>query len=104
MQVLVAPFGAHLENPRYTAALARTLTEKLSTGARPLWDTSVEFARAQSLVLNTARRLGLQITGLGTDYANFLASSKELIDAAKAAWREDRFPKVPGETERVPLP
>ncbi|HSD55465.1 MAG TPA: pirin family protein [Burkholderiales bacterium] len=35
---------------------------------------------------------------------NFVASSRERIERAKADWREDRFPPVPGETERIPLP
>ena len=36
---------------------------------------------------------------------NFVGSSRERIEKAKADWREGRFPKVPGdETELVPLP
>ena len=35
---------------------------------------------------------------------NFVASSRELIDAASARWREQKFPPVPGETEFIPLP
>ena len=35
---------------------------------------------------------------------NFVASSRALIDAASARWREQRFPPVPGETEFIPLP
>ncbi|MDR6644078.1 MULTISPECIES: pirin family protein [unclassified Luteibacter] len=36
---------------------------------------------------------------------NFVASSKELIEAAKVEWAEGRFPLVPGdESERIPLP
>jgi redox-sensitive bicupin YhaK (pirin superfamily) len=35
---------------------------------------------------------------------NFVASSRELIEEAKARWREGRFPSVPGETEFIPLP
>ena len=35
---------------------------------------------------------------------NFVASSRELIDAASARWREQGFPPVPGETEFIPLP
>jgi redox-sensitive bicupin YhaK (pirin superfamily) len=36
---------------------------------------------------------------------NFVASSKELIEAAKLDWAEGRFPVVPGdEHERIPLP
>jgi len=36
---------------------------------------------------------------------NFVAPTKERIEEAKAAWREGRFPRVPGdEVESVPLP
>jgi redox-sensitive bicupin YhaK (pirin superfamily) len=35
---------------------------------------------------------------------NFVSSRHELIDAAKLAWRAQAFPKVPGETEWIPLP
>ena len=36
---------------------------------------------------------------------NFVAPTKERIEEAKAAWREGRFPRVPGdEVEFVPLP
>ncbi|WP_374357137.1 pirin family protein [Chitinimonas sp.] len=35
---------------------------------------------------------------------NFVASSKERIEAAKQRWAEGRFPPVPGETEFIPLP
>lgn len=37
-------------------------------------------------------------------YWNFVSSDKELIEQAKTDWKEQRFPKVPGETEFVPLP
>jgi redox-sensitive bicupin YhaK (pirin superfamily) len=35
---------------------------------------------------------------------NFVASSKEAIEAASQRWDDDQFPRVPGETERIPLP
>lgn len=35
---------------------------------------------------------------------NFVSSSPERIDEAKADWRDGRFPTVPGETEFIPLP
>jgi redox-sensitive bicupin YhaK (pirin superfamily) len=36
---------------------------------------------------------------------NFVSSSKERIERAKADWQNDAFPKVPGdERERIPLP
>ena len=35
---------------------------------------------------------------------NFVASSREAIDAAARRWQQDAFPAVPGESERIPLP
>ncbi|GAB7129333.1 pirin family protein [Silvimonas sp. JCM 19000] len=35
---------------------------------------------------------------------NYVASRRELIEAAKLAWQEDRVGQVPNETERLPLP
>ncbi len=35
---------------------------------------------------------------------NFVSSSKERIEQAKADWKENRFAKVPGEIEFIPLP
>ncbi|MBN8817352.1 MAG: pirin family protein [Sphingomonas sp.] len=35
---------------------------------------------------------------------NFVSSSKERLEQAKADWRAQRFPAVPGETEFIPLP
>ncbi len=35
---------------------------------------------------------------------NLVSSSREKIEAAKLAWKEGRFPMVPGETESIPLP
>jgi redox-sensitive bicupin YhaK (pirin superfamily) len=37
-------------------------------------------------------------------YWNFVATSKELIEAAKEKWLKQEFEQVPGETEFVPLP
>jgi hypothetical protein len=35
---------------------------------------------------------------------NFVSSERDLILEAQAAWSEQRFPPVPGETEFIPLP
>jgi len=35
---------------------------------------------------------------------NFVASSRDAISAAKERWREQRFGKIPDETEWIPLP
>lgn len=35
---------------------------------------------------------------------NFVSSSQERIEQAKADWKGDRFARIPGETEFIPLP
>ena len=35
---------------------------------------------------------------------NFVSSSRERIEQAKRDWREQKFQKIPGETEWIPLP
>ena len=35
---------------------------------------------------------------------NFVASSRALLEEAKLRWREQRFPRVPGDDEFIPLP
>lgn len=47
---------------------------------------------------------GAKLDGERHIYWNFVASSKERLERAKADWREGRFPPVPGETEFIPLP
>ena len=37
-------------------------------------------------------------------YWNFVSSRRERIDQAKRDWAEGRFPKIPGETDYIPLP
>jgi len=47
---------------------------------------------------------GAKMDGDRVIWWNFVASSRELIDAASARWRDQGFPPVPGETEFIPLP
>jgi hypothetical protein len=35
---------------------------------------------------------------------NFVSSSKDRIEQARADWKAQRFDPVPGETEWIPLP
>jgi redox-sensitive bicupin YhaK (pirin superfamily) len=59
-------------------------------------------AREPSLVMLFG---GAPLDGERHLWWNFVASSKELIEAAKVDWAEGRFPIVPGdEYERIPLP
>ena len=57
----------------------------------------------------TTRARAMLLGGAKTDgerfiWWNFVASSRERIEEAKRLWREQRFPRIPGETEFVPLP
>jgi redox-sensitive bicupin YhaK (pirin superfamily) len=47
---------------------------------------------------------GARVDGDRHIWWNFVASSRELMEAAKQRWRERRFPPVPDETEFIPLP
>jgi redox-sensitive bicupin YhaK (pirin superfamily) len=47
---------------------------------------------------------GAKMDGPRFIWWNFVSSSRERIERAKADWREDRLGRVPGETERIPLP
>ena len=47
---------------------------------------------------------GEPLDGHRTVWWNFVSSSKERIEQAKADWREQRFGKIPGEHEWIPLP
>jgi redox-sensitive bicupin YhaK (pirin superfamily) len=48
---------------------------------------------------------GAPLEGKRHIFWNFVSSSEERIERAKREWREERFPKVPGDDlERIPLP
>lgn len=58
--------------------------------------TAVEESR---LVIIGGQPLGKRIV-----WWNLVATRRELIEGAKAAWQAGRFPNIPGETEFIPLP
>lgn len=76
------------------------------------------FAEGQLLVLQPGREARLAASGparlmlLGGDpmdgprhiWWNFVSSSKDRIEQAKADWKQRNFPPVPQETEFIPLP
>lgn len=47
---------------------------------------------------------GAKMDGNRIVWWNFVASSRDAIEAAKRRWSEQDFPPVPGETEFIPLP
>ena len=65
--------------------------------AAPITLTAAGSARA--LLLG-----GAPLDGTRHLWWNFVSSSAERIEQAKADWCEGRFPPVPGETEFIPLP
>ena len=61
--------------------------------------------------LSVSSTAGARVMLLGGDplgerhmYWNFVSDSIARIDVAKEDWREHRFPRVPGDDERIPLP
>lgn len=58
-------------------------------------------ARAATRVMLVS---GEPVDGARHLWWNFVSSSEERIAEARAAWREHRFPPVPGESEFIPLP
>ena len=67
----------------------------LASGDEVAW-TALESTRAMLL--------GGASLGLRHIEWNFVSSSQDRIEQAKADWIADRFPQVPGETEFIPLP
>jgi redox-sensitive bicupin YhaK (pirin superfamily) len=47
---------------------------------------------------------GAPLDGQRRIWWNFVSSTRERIDRAKADWREERFPPVPDDPDRTPLP
>ncbi len=47
---------------------------------------------------------GAPLEGDRAIWWNFVASDPARIEAAKADWQADRFARVPGDDERMPLP
>lgn len=67
-----------------------------------MWDsTDVLGARKPRRVMILG---GAPMGGERLIWWNFVSSSAERIERAKADWREDRFAPVPGDAERIPLP
>lgn len=78
--------------------------ETLSTGQMAVLDPR---AKSVARAIQATRLMvigGQPLDGKRFIWWNFVATSHELIDAAKRAWEQEQFPPVPGESERIPLP
>jgi redox-sensitive bicupin YhaK (pirin superfamily) len=69
---------------------------------------TVEPGDAAVMRATTAARIavfgGAALDGPRFVWWNFVSSDRERIELAKARWRDDAFPPIEGETERIPLP
>src|SRR5690349_1752513 len=96
----------HAERGIYIAAGTATIGDRqLGVG-----DLAVLAAGANvDLVAGTDGAKLMLLGGAALDgprhiWWNFVSSSKERIERAKAHWKEGRFAKVPGDPEFIPLP
>jgi redox-sensitive bicupin YhaK (pirin superfamily) len=56
------------------------------------------------LYLDCQMTSGAAPTGKRHIWWNFVSSSRERIESAKADWQDVKFEGVPGDTELIPLP
>jgi redox-sensitive bicupin YhaK (pirin superfamily) len=104
--------GARLELPAEHEERAIYIVEGRCDVAGEVFDGGrlLVFPRGGTIVieaLGQARILllgGEPMDGHRHLWWNFVSSSKERIEQAKADWREGRFAPVPGEREFIPLP
>lgn len=82
----------------------RTDKQRFAPGTLVVFTPKAQVA----LTADTASRFvligGPKLDGPRIVWWNFVASSRERIEAAKADWRAGRFAPVPGDTEFIPLP
>ncbi|MDC3962208.1 pirin family protein [Polyangium jinanense] len=79
----------------------KTFTEGAMIVLRPGAEVSIRAIETTNVMLVG----GAKIDGERHIFWNFVSSSKERLERAKADWREQRFPKIPGDdVEFIPLP
>jgi redox-sensitive bicupin YhaK (pirin superfamily) len=90
----ILPVQGHVTVNGRAAELAQLLVLK------PRAETVIEAVAPSRVLLLGGERLD----GPRFMWWNFVSSSKDRIEQAKADWRAGRFATVPGETEFIPLP
>ena len=98
-----------------TTAINNSVNPPLSI---PHFNVNINCASPETARSGTDCQLTLYLLHVGRDpfwrnapldgprhiWWNFVSSSKERIEQAKADWKEGRFAKVPGDKEFIPLP
>ena len=111
LAVEIAP-GAAFEFPAEHAQRAAYVVEgEVSIGGEtiaPYHMALLDGGRTLEIRAATAARVmllgGATMDGDRIIWWNLVASSQDLIEAAKERWRAQDFPRVPDETEFIPLP
>ena len=105
------PEGSELALPDgYDEQAIYVVSGECSADGRAVTDGLMAVAcPGKSLKLTAASDCRVMVIGgtsLGKRHIwwNFVSSSKQRIEQAKADWQENRFGSVPGETEFIPLP
>jgi redox-sensitive bicupin YhaK (pirin superfamily) len=103
--------GAALELPDGYAERAFYMVEgAVTVDGTPIAPRTLPIAAAGARVRIEASApsrvllLGGEPLGVRHLWWNFVSSSKERIERAKADWKAQRFAPIPGETEFIPLP
>ncbi|HUF20434.1 MAG TPA: pirin family protein [Burkholderiales bacterium] len=104
--------GARIAVPAEHAERAVYLVDgELTVAGNPLEPQNLAVLPAKKTV-DLASGSGARVLLLGGEPMdgprfiswNFVSSSKDRIEQARADWKAQRFDPVPGETERIPLP
>ncbi len=105
------PAGSHLQIDAATEELAAYVVDgeigMSSSRANTGTMTVLDAAKPSKISSEGGARLmivGGQPVGRRHLWWNFVASNRELIEQAKVDWREQRFAKVDGDDEFIPLP
>lgn len=78
--------------------------DSLGLGRMAVFDAGAEVILQASEASRVMLLGGAPMDGPRHIWWNFVSSSQDRIEQAKADWKEGRFAAVPGETEFIPLP
>jgi redox-sensitive bicupin YhaK (pirin superfamily) len=95
----------HAERAIYVASGSVTVGgQAVATGSMAVLDAGAEGEMASISAARVMLLGGAALDGPRYIWWNFVASSRERIEEAKKNWAAQRFARVPGETEFIPLP
>jgi hypothetical protein len=101
---LVVP-PEHVERALYVASGTLDIDGvAVSTGPLAVLEKGVAVRLTATEATRAVLLGGEPLEGPRLVHWNFVSSSRERIEKAKGDWRDDRFPTIPGESGRIPLP